>query len=111
VAERFAWFFSHSQRVCLSSGRVVTSGRRTASMASLSLAGQVVTVEGHSRVRQMLGDSADERRTHVGAGVGDLLRVAPVLGEVSSEAGHGLGAASLGSEHHPPASRSAKMLI
>ncbi len=38
LSERVAWFFSHSQRVCLSSGRVVTSVRRTVSMASLSLA-------------------------------------------------------------------------
>ena len=37
LPERFEKFLSHSQRVCLSSGRVVTSVRRTASTASLSL--------------------------------------------------------------------------
>lgn len=79
-ADRFVQFFSHSQRVWVSSGRVLTSSRRTASMALLSWAGQVVAVEGHSRVRQVRSDAGDERGAHVGAGVGDLLRVAPVLG-------------------------------
>jgi hypothetical protein len=50
------------------------------------LGGQVIAVEGHPRVRQMLGDSADERRTCAGTGVGDLLRITPVLDQVSGEA-------------------------
>jgi len=50
----------------------------------------------------MRPDSADERRTHVGAGIGDARRVAPVLGQVSSEAGDGVGRASLGGEQHSP---------
>jgi hypothetical protein len=65
------------------------------------LGSQVVTVEGHLRVRQMLGDSADEGRTHVGAGVGNLLRVAAVGGQIGGEALDGLGGASLGGEQDP----------
>ena len=50
----------------------------------------------------MLTDPRDERRTHVRAGVGDLLRVAVVLGQVSGEAGEGVRAAPLGGEQRPP---------
>jgi hypothetical protein len=89
------------QRVWVSSGRVVTSARRTVSMASLSVAGQGVTVEGHPRIRQVLADSADERGAPLGAGVGDRQRVTAVVGQVSGEASDGPGAASLGGEDHP----------
>jgi hypothetical protein len=50
----------------------------------------------------MLTDPGDERRAHVRVGVGDLLRVAAVFGQVSGETSHRVRAAPLGGEQHPP---------
>ncbi|MEJ7744261.1 MAG: hypothetical protein WKF73_18025 [Nocardioidaceae bacterium] len=55
------------------------------------LGGQVVAVKSHRRIRQVLADPGDERGAHVRAGVGDLLWVAPVVGQIGGEAGDGVG--------------------
>ena len=100
--ERFEWFFSHSHRVHLSSGRVLTSARRTSLTASPSLAATWNLSTVTACVRQVLTDSGDERGAHVRVGVGDLLRVAAVFGQVSGETSHRVRAAPLGGEQHPP---------
>ena len=50
----------------------------------------------------MLTDPGEERGAHVGAGVGDGLRVAAVLSQVGGETGHRSRVTALGGEQHPP---------
>jgi hypothetical protein len=59
----------------------------------------VVTVEGDLGLWQMLGDAADERRAHIGAHAGHLLRRAAVSGKVGGEPLDGGRVTALGDEH------------
>ena len=57
-------------------------------------------VEGHRRIRQVLGGALDEGRAHVDADLGDGTGIAAMCGEIIGKGRDGHGLLALGREHH-----------